>query len=67
MAKLTHIDETGAARMVNVGTKPRTNRQQGDNAIASSVSTAADMKEECVDLSLRQCLRLLAERHFPNP
>jgi cyclic pyranopterin phosphate synthase len=27
MAKLTHIDETGAARMVNVGAKPRTNRR----------------------------------------
>ena len=27
MAKLTHIDETGAARMVNVGAKPRTTRR----------------------------------------
>lgn len=27
MTKLTHIDETGAARMVNVGGKPRTNRR----------------------------------------
>jgi cyclic pyranopterin phosphate synthase len=41
MSKLTHLDETGAARMVDVGAKPATARR----AVASGRIT---MSEECL-------------------
>jgi len=41
MSKLTHLDETGAARMVDVGAKPATDRR----AVASGRIT---MSEECL-------------------
>ena len=41
MSKLTHLDETGAARMVDVGGKPATDRR----AVASGRIT---MSEECL-------------------
>jgi cyclic pyranopterin phosphate synthase len=55
MSDLTHFDETGASRMVDVGDKPVTRRiARASGRVHMAAETLTRIRGECVDGSLRE-------------